>query len=147
MWSLAVEAAFYVVLPLLAYLLLVRDVPAAVAAEAACWAHWLALALISPAWLVLVHTDHWFPDGARLWLPTYLAWFLGRHDAGGAAGDGGARATRSWPYRWRSSAISSSSTPIAGAPTTSPATLSEALVKTCFYAVDRGAGGGAAGPG
>ena len=27
------------------------------------------------------------------------------------------------------------STPIAGAPTTSPATLSEALFKTCFYAV------------
>ena len=34
MWSLAVEAAFYVVLPLLAYLLLVVAVPAAVAAEA-----------------------------------------------------------------------------------------------------------------
>ncbi len=27
------------------------------------------------------------------------------------------------------------STPIAGAPTTSPATVSEAVVKTCFYAV------------
>ncbi len=35
MWSLAVEAAFYVVLPLLAYLLLVVICPAAVAAEAA----------------------------------------------------------------------------------------------------------------
>ncbi len=75
MWSLAVEASFYVVLPLLAYLLLVLI----------CRRQWqpklvlgalAGMALISPAWLVLVHTDHWFPDGARLWLPTYLAWFL-----------------------------------------------------------------------
>ena len=76
MWSLAVEAAFYVALPLLAYLLLVlicrrRWQPRLMLAALA------AMTLISPAWLVLVHTDHWFPDGARLWLPTYLAWFLG----------------------------------------------------------------------
>ena len=54
MWSLAVEAAFYVVLPLLAYLLLV----------VLCRRQWrprllllglCALALISPAWLILVH--------------------------------------------------------------------------------------------
>ncbi|EUA73406.1 putative membrane protein [Mycobacterium xenopi 4042] len=25
---------------------------------------------------MLVHTTHWLPDGARLWLPTYLAWFI-----------------------------------------------------------------------
>jgi len=65
MWSLAVEASFYLVLPLLAYVLLVLI----------CRRQWqpklvlgalAGMALISPAWLVLVHTDHWFPDGARL---------------------------------------------------------------------------------
>ena len=76
MWSLAVEVAFYVALPLLAYLLMVL----------LCRRQWrpgLLLAglgglfLISPAWLVLVHTTDFLPDGAKLWLPGYLAWFLG----------------------------------------------------------------------
>ena len=75
MWSLAVEAAFYVVLPLLAYLLLV----------VLCRRQWRprlllfgigALALISPVWLVGVHLTTSMPNGARLWLPTYLIWFL-----------------------------------------------------------------------
>ena len=35
------------------------------------------LALLTPAWLVLVHTTDWLPDGSRLWLPTYLSWFVG----------------------------------------------------------------------
>ncbi len=87
MWSLAVEGAFYVALPLLAYLLLVL----------LCRRRWrpklllaavVGLTLISPAWLFLVHTDHWIPDGARLWLPTYLAWFLGGMHADRVAGDG-----------------------------------------------------------
>src|SRR6201992_3304343 len=56
MWSLAVEAAFYVVLPVLAYVLLVLI----------CQRRWqpklvvgalLAMALISPAWLGPVDTD------------------------------------------------------------------------------------------
>ncbi len=76
MWSLAVEASFYVLLPLLSYLLLVsisrrRWRPKLVIATI------LALMLISPGWLILVHSNHQIPDGARLWLPTYLAWFLG----------------------------------------------------------------------
>jgi hypothetical protein len=35
------------------------------------------LALLSPVWLVLVHTTHFLPDGAKLWLPGYVVWFLG----------------------------------------------------------------------
>jgi peptidoglycan/LPS O-acetylase OafA/YrhL len=133
MWSLAVEAAFYVVLPLLAYLLLVRI----------CRRRWqpkpvlgalVAMALISPAWLVLVHIDHWFPDGARLWLPTYLAWFLGGMMLTVLQRMG----VRCYAFMAIPLAIICYfivSTPIAGAPTTSPATLGEALYKTCFYAV------------
>ncbi|HEX2283736.1 MAG TPA: acyltransferase, partial [Mycobacterium sp.] len=76
MWSLAVEVAFYVALPALAYLLLV----------VLCRRQWRpgllltglgGLALLTPAWLILVHLTDWLPDGAKLWLPTYLVWFLG----------------------------------------------------------------------
>ena len=76
MWSLAVEVAFYAVLPLLAYLLLTvlsrrRWRPAVVLAGLA------ALATVSPIWLVLMHTTDWLPRGAGLWLPHYLVWFVG----------------------------------------------------------------------
>ncbi|OBK51989.1 acyltransferase [Mycobacterium sp. 1081908.1] len=133
MWSLAVEASFYVVLPLLAYLLLVliarrRWQPKAMLAALA------AMALISPGWLILVHTDHWFPDGARLWLPTYLAWFL----AGMALTVLQAMKVRCYAFMAIPLAVICyfiASTPIAGAPTTSPATLSQAVCKTVFYAV------------
>ncbi|GAB7144098.1 acyltransferase family protein [Mycobacterium riyadhense] len=133
MWSLAVEAAFYVSLPLLAYLLLVlisrrRWQPRLLLGAL------VALTLISPLWLILVHTDHWFPDGARLWLPTYLAWFLG----GMMLAVLQAMGVRCYAFAAIPLAVISYfivSTPIAGAPTTSPATLSEALVKTGFYAV------------
>ncbi|WP_428363854.1 acyltransferase family protein [Mycolicibacterium sp.] len=133
MWSLAVEVAFYVVLPALAYLLLV----------VLCRRRWRpglllaglgGLALISPAWLILVHTTDFLPDGARLWLPGYLAWFVG-----------GMVLAALQPLRVRAYALACiplavisyliASTPIAGAPTTSPAELREALAKTVFYAV------------
>ncbi|OBF53498.1 acyltransferase [Mycobacterium sp. 852002-50816_SCH5313054-b] len=133
MWSLAVEASFYVALPLLAYLLLVliarrRWQPKAMLAALA------AMALISPGWLVLVHTDHWFPDGARLWLPTYLAWFVAGMSLAVL------QAMRVHCYAFMATPLALvcyfiASTPIAGAPTTSPATLSQAICKTVFYAV------------
>jgi peptidoglycan/LPS O-acetylase OafA/YrhL len=133
MWSLAVEGAFYVALPFLAYLLLVlitrrRWQPKLVLGALA------GLMLISPAWLVLVHADHWFPDGARLWLPTYLAWFLG----GMLLAVLQAMGVRCYAFMAIPLAIICYfivSTPIAGAPTTSPASLNEAVVKTVFYAV------------
>ncbi|MDT5255823.1 MAG: hypothetical protein QOD10_903 [Mycobacterium sp.] len=132
MWSLAVEAAFYVALPLLAYLLLVlicrrRWRPKLVVGALA------GMMLISPAWLILVHTDHWFPDGARLWLPTYLAWFL----AGMMLAVLQAMGVRCYAFMVIPLATISFfivATPIGGAPTTSPASVSEALVKTAFYA-------------
>ena len=132
MWSLAVEAAFYVALPLLAFLLVLicrrRWQPKVLVGALA------GLMLISPAWLILVHTDHWFPDGARLWLPTYLAWFL----AGMLLAVLQAMGVRCYAFAAIPLAIISYfivSTPIGGAPTTSPASLGEALVKTVFYAV------------
>jgi peptidoglycan/LPS O-acetylase OafA/YrhL len=132
-WSLAVEVGFYVVLPLLAYLLLVTM----------CRHAWrpgvlivglAALAAVSPLWLWLVHTVDWLPDGARLWLPTYLVWFVG-----------GMLLAVLQPIGVRAYALACIplavvcylivSTPIAGEPTTSPAGLPEALAKTGFYVV------------
>lgn len=133
MWSLAVEAAFYVVLPLLAYVLLV----------VLCrrkWRPWLLLtglavtAAVSPVWLIIVHHTTGLPDGARLWLPTYLAWFV----AGMALTVLAQMKVRGYAMVCVPLAVVSyfiASTPIAGEPTTSPAVLSEALVKTGFYAV------------
>ena len=92
------------------------------------------LALISPAWLALVHTTDGLPDGARLWLPTYLAWFLG----GMLLAVLQAMRARAYAVVCIPLALISyliAATPIAGEPTTSPAKLSEAVVKTIFYAV------------
>ncbi len=132
-WSLAVEAAFYVVLPLLAYLLLVslcrrRWRPRVLLAGLA------ALAMVSPAWLILVHTTDFLPDGSRLWLPGYLAWFVGGMVLAALQPLG----VRAYALACVPLAIVSYfivATPIAGAPTTLPAELREALFKTAFYAV------------
>jgi peptidoglycan/LPS O-acetylase OafA/YrhL len=132
MWSLAVEAAFYVVLPLVAYLLLV----------VLCRRRWrpgllffglALLAAVSPVWLTIVHDSTGLPDGARLWLPTYMAWFV----AGMALTVLGQLKVRGYAVVCVPLALVCyfiASTPIAGEPTTSPAKLSEALVKTFFYA-------------
>src|SRR5690348_2692030 len=64
MWSLAVEVAFYAVLPLLAWLLL----------AVLCRRRWRPLLLlfglalltaVTPAWLIFVHTVNGLPDAAR----------------------------------------------------------------------------------
>ena len=133
MWSLAIEVAFYLVLPLMAWLLLV----------ALCRRRWrpgllmgglVALALITPAWLTLVHTTDFLPDGARLWLPTYLAWFIGGMMLAVLQPLG----VRAYGLACVPLAVACYfivSTPIAGAPTTSPNELREGLAKAFFYAV------------
>ena len=136
MWSLAVEASFYIALPLLAYLLLVlisrrQWRPKLLVGVL------LGMSLISPAWLILVHAFRWFPDGARLWLPTYLAWFL----TGMLLTVLQAMRVRCYAFVAIPLAIICyfiDSTPIGGAPTTSPKSVTEALVKTVFYAVIAG---------
>jgi len=131
MWSLAVEVAFYVVLPLLAYVLLV----------VLCRRRWRpvllltglsGLALITPAWLILVHTTDFLPDGARLWLPTYLLWFIGGMMLA-VLQPMGVRAYAMVCVPLALACFFIVSTPIAGAPTTSPAELREALLKAAFY--------------
>jgi peptidoglycan/LPS O-acetylase OafA/YrhL len=133
MWSLAVEVAFYLTLPVVAYLLLVvlcrrRWKPGLLLAGLA------GLALISPAWMVLVHTVDFLPDGARLWLPGYLAWFIGGMMLAVLSAVGG---QCHWflavPLAVLCYVIAA--TPIAGEATTSPTGLAQAVVKIVFYAV------------
>jgi peptidoglycan/LPS O-acetylase OafA/YrhL len=133
MWSLAVEIAFYIVLPLLTYLLLAvlcrrRWQPRLLLAGLA------ALSLITPAWLVLVHTTDWLPDGAKLWLPTYFAWFIG----GMMLAVLQVMGQRTYAAVCLPLALICYlivSTPIGGEPTTSPTKLWEALAKAVFYGV------------
>ena len=133
MWSLAVEASFYVSLPALSYVLLVllcrrRWQPKLILGALA------GMTVITPAWFVLVHAVDSIPDGARLWLPAYLSWFIGGMmltvlQAVGA---------RCYAFAALTLALVSYfivATPIAGAPTTSPTAVVEALVKSSFYAV------------
>jgi peptidoglycan/LPS O-acetylase OafA/YrhL len=92
------------------------------------------LALITPAWLTLVHTTDFLPDGARLWLPTYLSWFVGGMMLAVL------QSMRVRAYAMACLPLAAAcyfivSTPIAGAPTTSPNELREALFKAVFYAV------------
>lgn len=131
MWSLAVEVAFYVALPFMAYLLVV----------VLCRRQWrpnlllaglVSLALISPAWMILVHTTDGLPDGAKLWLPGYLAWFVG----GMALTVLAAMKVRVYGFVAVPLALICfviACTPIAGEPQTSPTGLAQALVKMAFY--------------
>jgi peptidoglycan/LPS O-acetylase OafA/YrhL len=132
MWSLAVEVAFYVALPALAYLLLVM----------LCrrqWRPWLllaglgVLAALSLGWMVLVHTTDTLPDGAKLWLPGYLVWFLG----GMLLAVLSAMGVRVYGFLAVPLAVICfviACTPIAGEPQTSPTGLAQALTKMVFYA-------------
>jgi len=133
MWSLAVEVAFYIALPALAYVLLV----------VLCRRGWrpglllaglTAVAAISPLWLVLVHSTGFLPDSAGLWLPTYIAWFVGGM-ALAVLQPMGVRAYALVCIPLAVICFFIVSTPIAGAPTTSPAELHAALAKTAFYLV------------
>ncbi|QDO87194.1 acyltransferase [Ornithinimicrobium ciconiae] len=72
MWSLAVEAAFYVALPLLAWLL-VRTARDPLAFVRRSLLVLVLLVLASPVWVYVVTVlDH---ATAPQWLPAYLGWF------------------------------------------------------------------------
>ena len=76
MWSLAVEVAFYAVLPLLAGLLL----------SVLCGGAWrpgrllaalAALGAVTPLWLLLPQITDVLPPSATIWLPAHLIYFVG----------------------------------------------------------------------
>lgn len=132
-WSLAVEAAFYAVLPLLAHLLLVvlcgdRWRPGRLLAGLA------GLAAISPVWLIVVNAGDWLPNSAGMWLPAQLAAF-----AGGMA----VAVLQVLGMRSRAGLLVPAagalylvvSTPLAGAITMGPVPLWQPVAKALLYAV------------
>ncbi|MGV0815327.1 acyltransferase [Mycolicibacterium boenickei] len=131
MWSLAVEVAFYAVLPLLAYLLLVvlcrrRFRPVLLLAGLA------GLGALSPLWLVLLHNTDWLPVGGGTWLPHYLVWFIG----GMMLAVLSAMGVRCYAMAALPLALACYlvvSTPLAGTVTAPVLGLTEDLAKTMFY--------------
>jgi peptidoglycan/LPS O-acetylase OafA/YrhL len=131
-WSLAVEVAFYAVLPLLAYLLLVvvsrgRWRPGRLLAGLA------ALAAVSPLWLLVLNTTDWLPNSAGMWLPAQLSAF-----AGGMA----VAVANVMGMRLRAEVVVATavalyllvSTPLAGAVTLAPVPVWQPLAKAGLYA-------------
>ena len=132
MWSLAVEVAFYAALPVLAYLLLVTLCrrqwrPTALLAGLA------ALGALSPLWLVVMHTTEWLPNGAGLWLPHYLVWFVGGMTLSVLAHKG-IRCYAMLAVPLAVVAYLVVATPIAGRTDAPALDLSEDVAKVLFYA-------------
>ncbi|OMC31834.1 acyltransferase [Mycobacterium sp. GA-1841] len=133
MWSLAVEVAFYAVLPLLAYLLLAvlcrrRFRPLLLLSGLA------ALAAVSPVWLLLLHNTDWLPVGGGTWLPHYLVWFVGGMMLA-VLGTTGARCYALAALPLALACYLVVSTPIAGVTTAVSLRMTEDLAKTMFYAI------------
>lgn len=131
-WSLAVEAAFYAVLPLLAHLLLAvlcrdRWRPARLLVALA------GLAAISPLWLVVLNATDWLPNSAGMWLPAQLAAFAGGM-AVAVLHVMGVRARAGLLVLAAIGLYLLVSTPLAGAITLAPVPLWQPPVKAMLYA-------------
>ncbi|WP_371821004.1 acyltransferase family protein [Tsukamurella sp. PLM1] len=133
-WSLAVEMAFYLALPVIGWAL----------TALVCRYRWRparllvalgALAAVSPAWAAVA------PDielTARMWPPAYLWWFVA-----GMALTVLAQLVRDWP-RWATPAclavalagfLVAALPALAGPPTMVPQNAAEAIVKSALYLV------------
>ncbi|MDL9947254.1 acyltransferase [Gordonia sp. ABSL11-1] len=133
MWSLAAEVVFYLLLPVIAWVLVV----------AVCRRRWrpdllivglLALMLVSPIWSAVVAGSNGIDATARLGAPAFLGWFV--------AGMLLAVCTH-LVRRWNPTisvgiavaAFLLSGTAIAGEPTITPTTASATIVKHVLYIV------------
>jgi peptidoglycan/LPS O-acetylase OafA/YrhL len=131
MWSLAVEAAFYVTLPALAFLLL----------RMLCRRRWrpglllaglAGLAVFSLVWSFAFITTGWLPNSAGMWLPNHLVYFVGGMTLAVLQVMG---VRCHWAVAVPVAVVSFLivSTPIAG-DITSPMQPWQPLIKTVFYA-------------
>lgn len=150
MWSLTAEAAFYVLLPILAGRLV------GARGRRRAGGPWSptrtllgvgALAAVTVAWFVVTRTLVVLPLPSIYWLPNYLGWFAGGmalavvavHVEGGGGGRLAtlARAVAAAPMStWVLAAalLVVASTPLAGEATVMPLPLSETLSKHLLYA-------------
>jgi peptidoglycan/LPS O-acetylase OafA/YrhL len=132
-WSLAVEVAFYSVLPLLAALLF-RVLCKGLWRPGLLLAGLALLAALTPAWLVLQNVTDWLPSSAGMWLPAHLLYFVC-----GMALAVLQVAKKRVPLRIAAPAAVLSyllvSTPIAGDVNFGQVAACQPLVKTALYAV------------
>lgn len=159
MWSLATEAAFYLVLPGLLWLALSRRRDRG-RGRSRLGVVLIVLVLANVAWLAVVSSD--LEVGGTmmsLWLPSYLSWFgvgmliaaCAVRAAGGASGTSGAAASTRvagavhrmgqapgacWTAGLALFAITS--TPVAGPTLLIPPAFGEALTKNLLYAASAG---------
>ena len=140
-WSLAIEVAFYLALPVIGALTVFgvcrsRRRPRVAAAAIA------ALIPLSMGWIWLTHQDVFYETTpvditAQLWLPSFLGWFA----AGmllALAEPLLARAGRVWPplsLAVAAAAFALACTPLAGEPTIMPRDTGAAIIKSLLYLV------------
>jgi peptidoglycan/LPS O-acetylase OafA/YrhL len=143
MWSLAVEVAFYLVLPMLAWLLLRTAREPRAFVRRSLVVHGLFV-LASPVWIYVVTAmDH---PTAPQWLPAYLGWFaIGMGLVTWQQARGLGMLPRSWVddlarhpgTLWLSAlaVLLIAATPIGGSRGLEPAVAGEAAFKSLAYAV------------
>jgi peptidoglycan/LPS O-acetylase OafA/YrhL len=144
MWSLSVEVAFYVLLPLLMWVARKRFRDIALAGPVL-----VAMVLLNVAWVVTIapaidDARDWAP---QLWVPGYLTWFAAgmwlsrvhvRQQSGRPTGAGrllaqlGAQPGACWAAA--AGLLLVAATPVAGPVSLESGTISQALVKLACYA-------------
>lgn len=133
MWSLAAEVVFYLMLPLIGWVLVVlvcrrRRRPDLLIVGL------VTVMLISPVWSVVVAGSDGVDPTARLWAPAFIGWF-----AGGMLLAVCVPYLRRWPAMWSLGvalvAFGVSVADIAGEPTITPTTASATVVKHLLYLI------------
>ncbi|MGV9673495.1 acyltransferase family protein [Gordonia sp. NPDC003504] len=138
MWSLAAEVVYYLVLPLIGWVLVVgvgwltgapgRWRPDLLLAGLS------ALLLVSPVWIVIVAGSTGLSPTARLWAPSFFGWFV----AGMILAVCAPMIRRSHATGWVLAAVVAfvvSAGEIAGEPTITPTTASATIVKHVLYLI------------
>jgi peptidoglycan/LPS O-acetylase OafA/YrhL len=88
---------------------------------------------IAPVWLVVVHTTHWLPNSAGMWLPAHLGWFAGGMVVATLAAMG-VRCRSAVALPPAALLFVVACTPVAGAITMGPVPLWAPLTKSLLYA-------------
>lgn len=148
MWSLASECVFYLVLPLIAWVLC-RGIARGRWRPGRLYAGCVLLAAAGVTWFVVTR-QLWVPDATSIWwLPNYLSWFAvgmalavaAVHHEQRPAPQGLAAAAQASPGSFWAVAVALfaiASTPLAGAATLMPLPLWESLLKNLLYAAAAG---------
>lgn len=152
MWSLATEVAFYVLLPVLTWVLAGRPRPGRGLPLTRIWVILVVLAVLGIVWTAAVAAHNTGEVPMHQWLPGYLPWFgVGLFFAAASADQHSTQAPRrvsaalerlgrDLPGCWllAGALFAIACTPIAGPRTLDPAAPWEAVLKSVLYAATAG---------